>query len=205
MIVGADPEARGPILHLERAGELRHEDEVEHAAGLAGDIGGTGILHLEEDREEDELFFRERQAEEGEFEIRILGGQCLRGDEGVDFRAGESPDVVAIAADRDRLAYEGGVEAEFVGALDLDLERLACGVCGEAGGFVKRQHGGEGVVLRAGCGDEDFGEWEEDFADDVVGVFLGVCGDGEECQGEEEEGEEFFGDGVHGDLVISDQ
>jgi len=188
MIAGADPEAGGPILRLERAGELGHEDEVEDAAGFAGDIGGTGILHLEEDGEEDELFFREGQAEEGEFEIGIFGRQGigLRGDEGVDLRAGEGPDVVAIAAEGDLLSEEGGVEAEFVGALRLDLDGLAGGICREASGFVERQHCGEGVVLRARSGDEYPGKREENFADDVVGVFLG----GSMYREEERQGED---------------
>ena len=87
------------------------------------------------------------------------------------------------------------MEAEFVRALHRDLERLAGGVGWQAGGFVERQHGGERVVLRACGGDEDFGEREEDFADDVVGVFVAPRGVRREVERGGEEGrirKEFF-------------
>lgn len=104
-VVGIDPYPRRPRLQLRRARQLRHESQVEHAAGASGYGLFPHIRHAEKRRQKRELLCRDRQAERPEPKLPIKRRQIAdAGNRGSRAGTGRQPDFLAVAYERHRLA-----------------------------------------------------------------------------------------------------
>ena len=147
-VVGADPELGGEVLGFRGLGDVGHEASGDHTARNAIDLSHLiAAFELEEGWEEYRLLGSEGKLER---RVALLIGTGLMTElieQELDFRSGDRPDLVAVAADSDGFSEQRCLQTDASRILDLRRDGRSLDDLREsAGNLADRGMEGEGAV-----------------------------------------------------------